>query len=142
MPTTTLFTIFNTGVLLPWLLLLVAPRWKATQQMVHTQWPVLILAAAYLTLLAMAMLGPGGFSLDFSNFDSIKAAFAKEEVMLIGWIHFLAFDLAVGMWELRDAQRRAMPHLWLVPCLVFTLMFGPVGFLLYMGIRTRYPLAH
>lgn len=138
MPTETLFTIFNTGVILPWLLLWVAPKWKGTQWMAKTQLPVLILAVAYLVFIIWAFTLPEETGIDFTNFDSIRAAFARPEVMLVGWVHYLAFDLAVGLWEFRDAQKRAMPHWLLVPCLIFTLMYGPVGYLLYMLARGRF----
>lgn len=139
MTTETLFTIFNTGVLLPWLLLLVAPKWAFTQQMIQTKWPIIILAIAYLSLLVIDFFTATNNSIDFTSFDSIRAAFAREEVMLIGWIHYLAFDLFVGMWELKDGQTRQIPHYWMAPCLIFTLMYGPVGFLLYFILKQFYP---
>lgn len=141
MPTELLFTIFNTAVLVPWLLLWVAPKWKGTQWMARTQFPVLILAVGYLTFLLWDLLFlPTDSSINFMSLESIKAAFNRSEVMLIGWMHYLAFDLAVGIWEFRDAQRRKMPHWVLVPCSFLTLMYGPVGFLLYYLVRLRYLL--
>ena len=47
--------------------------------------------------------------------------------------------MAVGAWESRDAQRRGVPHLLLLPCLVATFMLGPLGLLLYAAVRRRYP---
>jgi len=43
---------------------------------------------------------------------------------------------SVGSWEVRDAQRRGVSHLLVVPCLVLTFLFGPAGLLLYLGLRT------
>ena len=31
--------------------------------------------------------------------------------------------------------RRGIPHVWLLPCLFFTLMLGPIGLLLYLALR-------
>jgi hypothetical protein len=56
-------------------------------------------------------------------------------VLLAGWIHYLAFDLFVGSWEVRDAQRVGIHHLFVVPCLVLTVLFGPIGLLLYLLLR-------
>ena len=53
----------------------------------------------------------------------------------MGWIHYLAFDLFVGAWEVRDAQARGIHHLLVIPCLFLTLMAGPGGLLLYWAIR-------
>jgi hypothetical protein len=62
-------------------------------------------------------------------------AFSAPHIAVAGWIHLLVFDLFVGAWETRDAQRRGVPHLLLVPCLIVTLMIGPVGLLLYVLVR-------
>ena len=47
----------------------------------------------------------------------------------------LAFDLFIGAWEVRDAQKHQVPHLAFVPCLLLTFLFGPVGLLLYFILR-------
>jgi hypothetical protein len=49
-------------------------------------------------------------------------------------VHYLAFDLFVGSWEVRDSQRRRMPHLFIIPSLVLTFLLGPVGFLTYCAL--------
>lgn len=36
---------------------------------------------------------------------------------------------------MRDAQRLAIPHLAVLPCLALTFFLGPVGFLVYFLIR-------
>jgi ABA4-like protein len=56
--------------------------------------------------------------------------------LLAGWTHYLAFDLFIGGWEVRDAQARGIPHLLVVPALVLTFLFGPAGLLLYLAIRS------
>ncbi|HEU6452531.1 MAG TPA: ABA4-like family protein, partial [Gemmatimonadaceae bacterium] len=62
--------------------------------------------------------------------------FENPWALLAGWVHYLAFDLFVGGWEVRDAQRRGIPHLLVVPALVLTFLFGPGGLLLYLAIRS------
>ncbi len=66
--------------------------------------------------------------------------FQDPWALLAGWVHYLCFDLAVGAWETRDAYRRGVPHLWLIPCLLFTFPVGPLGLLLYAVVRRFYPL--
>ena len=132
-----IFNIFNTGVLLPWLLLLVVPKWKGTQWMIQTKAPVVVIGLGYLMMIVWSLFMVGG-GIDFTSFDSIKAAFTREDVMLAGWLHYLAFDLFVGMWEAEDAAKRSIPHYWVAPCMVLTLMFGPVGFVLYWVLRQRF----
>ncbi len=55
-------------------------------------------------------------------------------------MHYLCFDLSIGIWESKDARRRGIPHLLLVPVLLFTFLFGPLGFLLYTLLRCWYPV--
>jgi hypothetical protein len=131
----TAFTILNSSVLLPWLLMAVVPQWKFTQQMIASKWPVLLYALVYGGLLVMIVMTTNNSSMDFMSLQAIKAAFGQDQVMLLGWVHYLAFDLFVGMWELQDSQERGVPHFMVVPCLIFTLMYGPVGLLLYSIIR-------
>jgi Domain of unknown function (DUF4281) len=39
------------------------------------------------------------------------------------------------VWETRDAARRGVPHWMVIPCLLLTFMFGPAGWLAYLGVR-------
>ena len=63
------------------------------------------------------------------------AAFTSPHAALAGWIHYIAFDLFVGAWEVRDARRRGIPHGWVLPALFLTLMAGPLGLLFYLLVR-------
>jgi hypothetical protein len=47
----------------------------------------------------------------------------------------LIFDLFVGAWQVRDAARRGVRHVLVVPCLVLTLMLGPLGLIAYLTLR-------
>ena len=61
--------------------------------------------------------------------------FSRSDIMLLGWIHYVAFDLLAGVWICTDATQRDFPHLLLLPVLFFTLMAGPVGLTLYLILR-------
>lgn len=126
----TLFTICNTAVLPFWVLLAVAPRWKWTQRAIPLC--LIPLAAVYLWLAATNFFGGEG---DFGSLDGVATLFQNPEALLAGWIHYLVFDLFVGAWEIRDAQRQGISHWFVLPCLALTLMAGPVGLLLYFAIR-------
>lgn len=131
-----LFKALNYIVLLPWFLLIFLPQWKGTQWMIEWKLPIVFLAIVYTwLLLADFWMGPQGSGIDFTSLQSIQAAFGRQEVMLIGWVHYLAFDLLVGMWESVDAQKNRLPHVLLIPCLILTLLYGPMGFVLYWGYR-------
>ncbi len=92
----------------------------------------LALCAIYALGAAIYLPGaPGGF--DF--LDNVMLLFTDRGATTVGWVHFLAFDLLVGGWITRDALRKHVPHLAIIPCLYLTLMFGPVGLLCYLAIR-------
>jgi hypothetical protein len=71
----------------------------------------------------------------FSSLAGVISLFKSPRVVLVGWIHFLAFDLMVGLYIATDAARVGIVHWWLLPVLFLTLMFGPMGLLLYLVIR-------
>ncbi len=127
-----LFQIVNPMVLPGWALLLFAPRWRWTQPIAAVLLP-LVLACVYLVTLAIALSGGGEGN--FNSLAGVAALFRNPMALLAGWIHYLAFDLFIGSWEVRDAGRRGLSHWLVAPCLVLTFLFGPVGLLLYFGLR-------
>ena len=128
----TLFSICNTAVLPGWLLLVVAPRWKWTKLVINSCLLPLLLAVVYLFLI-IAHFGQteGGFG----SLADVSKLFQNPHALLAGWIHYLAFDLFVGGWEVRDAGRHGITHLLVVPCLILTFLLGPIGLLLYFILR-------
>jgi hypothetical protein len=130
-----LFSLCSTLALAGWICLVFLPRWRPSATLVA---PVLIpslIAILYLWLVATSLPGAEG---GFGTLAEVKLLFANERALLAGWIHYLAFDLFIGAWEVRDARRRGIHHLALVPCLLLTFLFGPVGLLLYLAMRAAW----
>ena len=67
----------------------------------------------------------------FNSLEQVTALFQNKYIILAGWIHYLAFDLFIGSWEVRDSQQHAISHWLVIPCLILTFMAGPAGLLLY-----------
>lgn len=130
----TLFSFFNNGVLPAWILLAVAPDWRWTQRIVHAFWIPLLLGCAYL-LAILNGIGQGPEGANFFSLEGVMLLFHNPWSALAGWVHFLAFDLFVGAWEVRDARRHQIAHGWVIVCLGFTLMTGPFGLALYAVLR-------
>ncbi len=128
----TLFSIANTTALIGWILLAVAPRWSWTRWLVISGTIPLLLAAAYLVLIVLFFGASDG---GFDSLANVMKLFSSPNVVLAAWIHYLAFDLFVGSWEVRDAQKSGVSHWFVIPCLVFTFLLGPIGFLLYHIVR-------
>ncbi len=129
-----LFQISNLLVMPFWALMILTPRWRWTRRIVGSLWivvpPALLYAA--LVLPGMGQLLP---ALANPSLAGIATLLGLPSGAVIGWIHFLAFDLFVGRWVYLDSQERGISP-WLVsPALFFVLMFGPFGLLLYLLLR-------
>ena len=115
-----------------WAALALSPpgrRWTSPVWRLTGWWLPLVLALAYVALIA-AHWGPGGFG----SLAEVRALFASDGLLAAGWIHYLAFDLFVGTWIARDAASRGVRHLWVLPCLLLTFLFGPAGLLTYAAL--------
>ena len=124
----TLFSICNSLALGGWLLLVVRPGWKWTRRVVGSGLVSLLLAGVYLVLIATTFgRAEGGFG----SLAEVSLLFRNEWVLLAGWVHYLAFDLFIGSWEVSDARRLKVSHLLVIPCLILTFMLGPIGLLAY-----------
>ena len=131
----TLEQVFSTASMLAglgWLLLVFLPKQPTAQLIAGVAVP-LVLSVVYLILIFLHFRGAEG---GFGSLADVATLFQKRELLLAGWIHYLAFDLFIGAWETRDAQRHGLPHLVVIPCLVMTFMLGPIGLLFYFAIRT------
>jgi len=115
-----------------WLLLMFASNWKWTSRIV-VGFVVVALSLTY-AFLVLPMFSPEMFA-SFGTLKGVMNLFTDPTAVLVGWIHYLAFDLMVGWFIVFDAQREGINRWLLIPCLFFTFMLGPVGFLMYMLLR-------
>lgn len=128
-----LFHICSWVVIPGWLLLAFAPRRQWTQR-VTTFVITVPLAALYIGLFASNW----NSRLGFGSLDQVYALFQNPAMLLAGWVHYLAFDLFIGSWEVRDAKQSGIPHLAVIPCLAGTFLIGPVGLLAYLLLRVGF----
>jgi len=122
------FSVANAVALLAWIMLAVLPGRPWVTKMITTKVVPSLLAVLY-TAIVVSLIGrtPGGFS----TLAGVGMLFSNAWLLLAGWVHYLAFDLLVGSWELQDAREHGIPHWTVVPCLALTFLFGPAGWLLY-----------
>lgn len=130
-----LFSIVNAAVLPEWAVLVFAPGWRWANGFIAAVLLPAVLGGFYLGLIGMNIIGADG---GFGALADVASIFESPYLLLAGWVHFLAFDLFVGAWEMRDARRVGIAHLLVVPCLVLTFMLVPVGLLLYLGLRVAW----
>jgi len=127
-----LFQYANTMALLGWLSLLASPLLAAWTDRISGTLIPLLLAAAYTGLVLAFWSGAQG---GFDSLVNVEKLFQTREVVLAGWIHYLAFDLFIGAWEVRTARAERIPFILVVPCLVLTFLFGPAGLLAFQSLR-------
>lgn len=127
-----IFKIANISVIPAWLLLIIIPRSTITRKVVHSYLYPALLGVFYLFLLVVSWGGEGGMD----TLENLKLSFQRDEVLVLGWVHYLIFDLFIGAWISRDATANGIKHLSIIPSLVLTLFVGPVGLLSYLILRT------
>jgi hypothetical protein len=128
-----LFSIFNLLAAAAWILLIALPRQRWIADLATAAVVPGFFAVTYITILSTSWGSSDG---GFSTLSGVAQLFENPWLLLAGWVHYLAFDLLVGSWEVRDARTRGIPHLFVVPCLILTFLFGPLGWLLYIALRT------
>ena len=126
----TIFNIFNSGILLFWMLILFFPKQSITQKVIAYPWIPLVIAFGYIYFMGMTS---GTFSADFTSLNGLTKMFqnANPQGVAAGWLHYLAFDFWVGCWMLKNSQEKGVKHLWMLVPMLFTFMLGPVGIIIY-----------
>ena len=138
-----LFTFTNGLAVIGWLLLAFAPR----KPLVHSA--ILYLGVALLCLIyfVVFVLVVGGLvdpakvagagQAGFGSIAGVRAFFASDGGVVIGWTHYLAFDLFTGLWIARDADHKHFARWLQVPFLFVTFMAGPIGLFCWLIMRER-----
>jgi hypothetical protein len=135
------FNAVNLLALIGWAALILLPRWPALLS------AVLYLGVGLLCVVYACGLigvvsgllptggGAGAGGADFSTIAGVRAIFASDAGVTIGWTHYLAFDLFVGLWIARDGDAKGISRFVQAPILFATLMAGPLGLLVWLALR-------
>lgn len=75
--------------------------------------------------------GDGGID----SLANLRIAFTNDKVLLAAWLHYLVFDLFVGTWITKKSLQENIPNWIKLPSLLLTLVFGPIGLLVFMALR-------
>lgn len=128
-----MFLIANGVALIGWIALL-AGKPGPGRHVTLARGVGLALALLYLAIFLANADGLAILASDYS-LKGIGTLFASHELRLLGWVHYLAFDLWVGSWEVEEAGRSGVPRGLLIPCLVLTWALGPLGLLAFVLAR-------
>ena len=135
-PLKPLFQTASVLALIGWLLLMALPGWAHTASVVVGV-VVVLLAIIYAWVLFAALRQrpePGSGKPGFFTLGGVLALLRNPTAALAAWIHILAFDLMVGLYIQQQGALQGIGHLWLVPCYLMAMMFGPLGLLLFLGV--------
>ncbi len=130
----TIFSLSNLFVLPFWFLMIVLPHWRWTGRVMQRPWMLAVPAFVY-TILALSQLGTLAPVALSPSLPSVIKLFSVPGLATAGWVHFLAFDLAVGRWIYLTSREQGMSAWIIGPMLFLMLMLGPVGLLSYLLLR-------
>lgn len=116
-----------------WIILIFLPFWKSREAYVLGV-AIVLLSIVYTWLILL------NFDKDlissFNTLNGVSNLFTNKQMLLAGWIHYLAFDLLAGIYVVRNAKAHSINHWITTPALALCFLFGPVGILLYTIIRS------
>ncbi len=128
----TIFSAANGLAMLGWLALAIFPRSElVTDRLIGLGLPALF-GAGYLWLIVTGLPGAQG---GFQSLSGVATLFDNRALLLAGWVHYLAFDLFIGAWQAREARRIGLSRWLLLPCFALTFLLGPIGLLVFLGLR-------
>ncbi|WP_089154105.1 ABA4-like family protein [Micromonospora sp. NBS 11-29] len=117
-----------------WALMIVAPAWSWTDRIVGSPLivaPVLLVYA----VLVLPALGDVLPVVTAPTLDGLRELLGTADGAAAAWAHMIGFDLFVGRWIWRDARERGVPALVTAPVLLLTILLGPLGLAVHLGLR-------
>ena len=137
----TLYMWINLGVLPFWFILIVFPQSHLSRIFVTSIFPFLILGGVYIFILYKSYLigydFDGNFSL-YLGLNELSRLFEDHLYIMIFWTHFIAVNLFIGGWIVKDSQKFSINKVLMAVPLIVTYLIGPIGLFLYWIIRIFY----
>jgi len=136
-----LYLWINIGVLPFWILIIFFPQSHLCKYLATSIFPIFLLSAAYIFILYKAYLGSFDFDNNFSLYlglNNVSELFRDDYYLLMFWTHFVAVNLFIGGWILKDSQKLYVNKILLAFPLIITYLTGPIGIFIYWIIRIFY----
>ena len=137
----TLYMWINLGVIPFWFILIVFPQSHLSRIFVTSIFPSFILSGVYIFILYKSYLigydFDGNFSL-YLGLSELSRLFEDHLYIMIFWTHFIAINLFIGGWIVKDSQKFSINKVLMAVPLIMTYLIGPIGLFLYWIIRIFY----
>ena len=137
----TLYMWVNLGVLPFWFILIVFPQSHLSRIFVTSIFPFFILSGVYIFILYKSYLigydFDGNFYL-YLGLSELSRLFEDHLYIMFFWTHFIAINLFIGGWIVKDSQKFSINKVLMAVPLIVTYLIGPIGLILYWIIRIFY----
>ena len=137
----TLYMWINLGVLPFWFILIVFPQSHLSRIFVTSIFPIFILSGVYIFILYKSYLigydFDGNFTL-YLGINELSRLYEDHLYIMIFWTHFIAINLFIGGWIVKDSQKFSINKVLMALPLILTYLIGPLGLFLYWIIRIFY----
>ena len=137
----TLYMWINLGVLPFWFILIVFPQSHLSRIFVTSIFPFFILSGVYIFILYKSYLigydFDGNFSL-YLGLSELSRLFEDHLYIMIFWTHFIAINLFIGGWIVKDSQKFSVNKFLMAVPLIVIYLIGPIGLFVYWIIRIFY----
>ena len=137
----TIYMWINIGVLPFWFILIFFPRSHICRFFVTSIFPIFILSGVYIFILYKSYLIDYDFKGNFNLYlglNELSRLFEDNLYLMFFWTHFIAINLFLGGWIVKDSQKFIINKILLAVPLIITYLIGPIGLFVYWIIRIFY----
>ena len=117
------------------------PQSHLSRIFVTSIFPFFVLSGVYIFILYKSYLigydFDGNFSL-YLGLSELSRLFEDHLYIMIFWTHFIAINLFIGGWIVKDSQKFSINKVLMALPLIMTYLIGPIGLFLYWIIRIFY----
>ena len=137
----TLYMWINLGIIPFWLILIFFSHSYLCRFLVTSILPFVVLSGIYFFVLYKSFLIGYDFDDNFNLYlglNELSRLFEDSFYLMFFWTHFIAINLFVGGWIVKDSQKFSINKILLAIPLVTTYLIGPLGIFIYWIIRIFY----
>lgn len=134
MTASTLFQAFNGFAFIGWIAMIIGVIFNRAflRDTLSGVWFPVILSAGYTALIIFFSPQTEG---NYDTIENVQKLFAAPWIALAGWAHYLAFDMFIGSRMARQTHELGLSRWPLIVLLPVTLLFGPIGYVVFEGLK-------